>query len=107
MAKYLFETRYTAEGAKGVGREGGSSRRAMVEAMIKGLGGKLEAFYFAFGDVDLYTIVELPDHAAAAAVSIAVSQGGGATTKTIVLIPPEDIDRAAKKTVDYRPPGPH
>jgi len=27
MAKYLFEARYTAEGAKGLAREGGTGRR--------------------------------------------------------------------------------
>ena len=63
IGKYLFEARYTAEGARGVAREGGSGRRA------------------------------------------AVNQAGAASVKTVVLIAPEDMDKAAKKTVDYRPPG--
>lgn len=105
MAKYLFEARYTLEGAKGVAREGGTGRRAAIAKMTEGMGGKLEAFYYAFGDVDAYVIVELPDNATAAAVALAVNQGGGATVKTIVLIPPEDMDKAGKKSVDYRAPG--
>ncbi len=59
MAKYLFEARYTTEGAKGVAHEGGTGRRAAVAKMTEGLGGKLEAFYYAFGDVDAYVIVDL------------------------------------------------
>lgn len=105
MAKYLIEARYTIDGAKGIAREGGSARRAAVAKAVAGVGGKLEAFYFAFGDVDAYVIAEMPDDVAAAAVALAVAQGGAAGLKTIVLITPEDMDKAAKKAVDYRPAG--
>jgi uncharacterized protein with GYD domain len=105
MAKYLFEARYTPEGAKGVAREGGSGRRAAIAKMTEGLGGKLETFYYAFGDVDAYVIVDLPDSVAAAAAALAVNQGGAASVKTVVLIPPEDMDKAGKKAVEYRAPG--
>jgi len=105
MAKYLFEAHYTPEGAKGVAREGGSGRRAAVAKMTEGLGGKLETFYYAFGEVDAYVIVDVPDNITAAAIALAVNQGGGASVKTVVLISPEDMDKAGKKAVDYRPPG--
>ena len=105
MAKYLFEARYTAEGAKGVAREGGSGRRAAVVKMVEGLGGKEETFYYAFGDVDAYVIFDLPDNVTTAAIALAVNQGGGATVKTVALISPEEMDMAGKKSVDYRPPG--
>lgn len=105
MAKYLFEARYTAEGTKGLLREGGSGRRAAVAEMAEGLGGKLESFYFAFGDIDAYAIVDVPDSINAAAVALAVNQSGGASVKTVVLMTPEDVDKASKKAVDYRPPG--
>jgi uncharacterized protein with GYD domain len=105
MAKYLFEAHYTPEGAKGVAREGGTGRRAAVAKMTEGLGGKLETFYYAFGEVDAYVIVDVPDNITAAAVALAVNQGGGASVKTVVLISPEDMDKAGKKSVDYRPPG--
>ena len=105
MAKYLIEARYNSEGAKGITREGGTGRRAAIAKMAEALGGKLEAFYFAFGDVDAYVVVDLPDNVSVAAAALAVNQGGAATTKTIVLITPEDMDTAAKKAVEYRPPG--
>jgi uncharacterized protein with GYD domain len=105
MTKYLFETHYSVEGAKGIAREGGTGRRAAVAKMLEGLGGKLEAFYYAFGDVDAYVIIDVPDSVTAAAIALAVNQRGGATVKTVVLISPEDMDKAGKKAVDYRPPG--
>jgi uncharacterized protein with GYD domain len=105
MAKFLFEARYTPEGAKGVAKDGGSARRAAIAKMAEGMGGKLESFYFAFGGVDAYVVVDLPDNVSAAAAALAVNQGGAASVKTIVLVSPEDMDKAGKKSVDYRAPG--
>jgi uncharacterized protein with GYD domain len=105
MAKYLVEGRYTTEGSKGLAREGGTGRRAAAAKAIEGLGGKLESFYYAFGDVDVYAIFDAPDHVSATALSLAVSQGGGVNLKTVVLMTPEEMDQAGKKAVDYRPPG--
>jgi len=105
MAKYLFEASYTAEGAKGLAKEGGSSRRKKVEKMVKAADGTLEAFYYAFGPTDVYLIVDLPDAASAAALSLAVNQSGAVQLRTQVLITPDEMDQAAKKTVKYRAPG--
>ena len=105
MPKYLFQASYTSEGAKGIRKAGGSQRRAAVKKLIEAAGGKLEAFYFAFGKTDAIIIAELPDQASAAGISLAVGAAGAATTRTTVLITPEEIDAAAKQTVDYRPPG--
>jgi uncharacterized protein with GYD domain len=105
VAKFLIRASYTTEGAKGVQSAGGTSRRDAVAATAEGLGGKLEAFYFAFGGTDAYVLLELPDNVGAAAVSIAVNTSGGATCDVVVLLTPEDIDAAAKLSVDYRPPG--
>jgi uncharacterized protein with GYD domain len=105
MPKYLIQAAYTAEGAKGLAKEGGSKRRASVEDMIKKVGGKMEGFYFAFGDADAVIIVDLPDAATAAAVSLAVGGSGAVKSKTTVLLTAEEMDQAAKKTVGYRAPG--
>jgi uncharacterized protein with GYD domain len=105
MAKYLAEARYTAEGAKGLAREGGTRRRAAAAKAVEGLGGKLEAFYYAFGDVDAYVIYDVPDNVSAAAIALAVSQSGTISTKTVVLMTPEEMDQASKKAVDFQPPG--
>jgi len=105
MPKYLFEASYTEEGVKGLIKDGGSKRRAAVEALAKGLGGRVEAFYFTYGEADALVIVDLPDSASATAASLAVGASGAARVKTTVLITPEEVDQAVKKTVQYRPPG--
>jgi uncharacterized protein with GYD domain len=105
MAKYLLETNYTLEGIRGVKAKGGSARVAAATELVEGLGGKVESFYFAFGGSDVFAIVDLPDHVSAAAAALTVSAGGGATTKTISLITPEEMDAAAKMQATYRPPG--
>jgi len=105
MPKYMFITNYTSEGAKGVLSAGGTARRTAAAAAIKAVGGKLESFYFGFGERDAYVVVDLPDDEAAAAVALAVNASGGATVKTTVLLTPEQVDEAAKRSVDYRPPG--
>lgn len=107
MPKYLAEGRYTADGAKGLAHEGGSLRRADIAKTIESAGGKLEAIYFAFGDADFYTIFDVPDNIAAAALSVAANQTGFLLSKTVVLITPDEMDQAIKKakTIEYLPPG--
>ena len=105
MPKYLVEARYTVEGTKGLVREGGSGRRAAVAKTIESVGGKVEALYFAFGDVDVYVIVDVPDNVSAAAVSLAANQSGAIVSKTIVLLTPEEMDKSVQKPVSFRPPG--
>src|SRR5438105_2403555 len=105
MPKFLVKASYTAEGGKGGQGAGGTSRRDAVARMAEGLGGSLESFYFAFGETDAYVVLDLPDNRTAAAASIAVSTAGSATSEVVVLLAPEDIDAAAKLSVDYRAPG--
>ena len=105
MAKFLIEASYTPEGVKGVQSAGGTSRTEAVAQVCESLGGKLESFHFAFGDSDAYVIVDLPDNESAAAVALTVNAGGAVATKTVVLLTPDEVDAAAKRSVDYRPPG--
>jgi uncharacterized protein with GYD domain len=104
VSKYLIQASYTAEGAKGLRKAGGTARRAAVQKMVEGLGGRLEAFYFTFGENDAHAILDLPDNLTAAAISLAVTSTGAVSTKTTVLLTPEEIDLAVKSPVDYRPP---
>ena len=105
MPKYLVQANYVGEGVKGLLKEGGSSRRAAVENLIKSGGGKLETFYYAFGKTDLFVIADMPDNASMAAVTLMVASSGVINLKTTVLMTPEELDNAAKKTPIYRPPG--
>jgi uncharacterized protein with GYD domain len=105
MPKYLLEASYTAEGARGLLKDGGVKRRQAAEQAIKSAGGTIEAFYFAFGDTDAIVIVEAPDHAAVTAAALAINGSGLVRAKTIVLLTPEEVDHASKRSVSYRGPG--
>jgi uncharacterized protein with GYD domain len=105
MPKYLIQANYVGEGLKGLLKEGGSSRRATIEKLLGSVGGRVEAFYYAFGDTDAFVIVDLPDNVTAAALSLTINATATVTVKVTALLPPEEIDAAAKKTLAYRPPG--
>jgi uncharacterized protein with GYD domain len=105
MPTYLFEATYTSEGVRGLARENASSRRTAFEQTITQLGGQLEAFYYAFGAVDVYAIAQMPDHNSAMAVSLAVKQSAAMEFRIIVLLTPEEMDQAIAHTVAYRAPG--
>lgn len=105
MPKYLFEASYTVEGLKGLLKDGGSKRREDLKEAVKQLGGSLEAIYFAFGDEDVFSIVDMPDNVSATAIAMAITGSGAARIKTVVLLTPEEVDQATKKSVKYRAPG--
>jgi uncharacterized protein with GYD domain len=105
MPKYLVQGSYVGEGLKGLLEEGGSGRRAVVDAMLKEMGGTLESFYYAFGKDDVLGIAEFPDNATAAAFSLAANGSGQLKVRTTVLMSPEEVDEATKKTVNFRPPS--
>ncbi|HLQ34588.1 MAG TPA: GYD domain-containing protein [Chloroflexota bacterium] len=81
-----------------------SKRRAAAEQAAKSVGGKIESFYFAFGGADAFVIADVPDHASASAVSLAVSASGGAHCKTIVLMTPEEVDASVSSPFPLHDP---
>jgi uncharacterized protein with GYD domain len=105
MPKYMIQASYVGEGLKGLLKEGGTKRRETVAQVIEGMGGKLESFYYTFGDYDVVGIAEMPDNVSAVAFSLMVNASGAINAKSTVLLTPEEVDQATKKSVDYRPPG--
>ena len=86
MPKYLVKASYSAEGTRGLLKDGGTGRKNAIEGLINSVGGSVEAFYYAFGDDDLIWICDLPTRSDAIATyalcgfanfgSIAVMIGG-------------------------------
>lgn len=105
MPKFMIKASYSADGARGLLKEGGSARRAAVQKLVEGIGGRVEAFYYAYGEDDAYVITDVPDAASGLAISLAVNASGAVRLSTIPLITPEEIDAAVKKSVAYRAPG--
>ena len=86
MPKYLLQASYTTEGTKGLLQEGDSSRRSAVQKAVEDVGGKLKAFYYAFGESDGFVIVDVPDNASAAAIPLAINATGAIATKTTARV---------------------
>ena len=107
MPKYLAKAKYTApDGVRGLIADGGSGRVEAVKALVESVGGTVESFYFALGEIDAYVIVDVPDAASGISVSLAVNASGLATTETVALLTPEEMDAAAKLSPRYDAPGP-
>ena len=106
MPKYLFRGSYSQEGIKGVMKEGGSARKAVATALAQSVGGRLEAFYFAFGAHDFFAVADLPDNAAAVVVAATIGASGAMSSlETVPLLTPDEADEAAKRSASYRAPG--
>ena len=105
MAKYLLQATYSAEGIKGVAKDKASGRKAAIEKALAGVGAKLEAMYYVFGDYDAVLIVDAPDNVAMATVSFTTCGTGLARIKTVPLLTIEETDQAVSRSVAYRGPG--
>ncbi|MBL1100596.1 GYD domain-containing protein [Streptomyces coffeae] len=105
MPKYLVTVSYSVSGTKGLLADGGTGRREAVRRELQSCGGTLESMYFAFGEHDLYAVVDMPDNVSMAATSITARASGAVYSKAVPLLSPEDLDAATKMQVDYRPPG--
>lgn len=105
MPTYLWRASYTTDGVKGLIKDGGTKRRAAVQQAIEQAGGKLHAFYFALGEADVFSIAEFPDVATAVAVSVAVNASGVVHLSSTLLVSPEEVDAAVKKSIAYKAPG--
>ena len=105
MPKYLIQAIYTPEGLKGLMKDKGSGRKAAVDKLLASIGGKVESFYYSFGENDVVIIADVPDNASAAALAIATTSSGLVRIKTTPLLTIEETDKALQKSVTYRGPG--
>ena len=101
----LAAASYTAEGVKGLLKDGGTARVNAASQLLTALGGTVESFYFALGSSDAYVVVDMPDNATMAAAVFAVNSSGAVTANTTVLLTAEEVDEACAKSPAYQPPG--
>jgi uncharacterized protein with GYD domain len=107
VSKHALFFTLKGETVKGL-MERPSDREKVVTELVAGAGGKLEAYYWMFGQYDGFVIVEMPDAAAAAAVSMAVSSTGAfGHVETHELIPAGSLAGILQtaKGLTYSPPG--
>jgi len=105
MAKFLVRGKYIGEGIQGLMKDGGTGRRAVIEKLAGSLDGKVECVYYAFGEWDIYGIIDMPDNASMTAFSLRASASGMVSLSTIPLMTIEEIDDAVGKKSEFRAPG--
>ena len=105
MGMYLIRASYTSAGIQGVLKDGGTGRRAAIEALAKSVGGSIESCYWALGEDDVFITADLPDNIAAAAIAATVGATGAASVRSTALLTAEDMDAAIAKHPSYRAPG--
>ena len=98
--RHLQLRRYEGRAARGRQRAPQDDRRHG-----RNLDGELESFYYAFGENDVYSVVDLPDNVAAAAMGSHITAGGMVRCRITVLVTPEEMDKSARTKMYYRPPG--
>ena len=97
MAHYLVQASYSKEGI-GQLLANPQDRAAAVRPVIESMGGKLESFFFAFGDYDVIPVAELPDNVSAAALAMAVGATPGLSSyKTTALLTMDEAMEAMRK----------
>jgi len=105
MTKFMFHGSYTAPGAAGILKDGGSGRMTAIEALAASVGGSVESAYWAVGADDFYITCDLPDSKAAAALSLAVGASGAVRITTAELFSAADVDEIVGRRAAYRAPG--
>jgi|GraSoiStandDraft_30_1057271.scaffolds.fasta_scaffold3659205_1 uncharacterized protein with GYD domain len=106
MPKFLARVTLNAEGVRLLRQDKGSGRRAAVTRSVEAAGGKVEAFYFAYGQDDTIIIADYPDAASATAVSLVGNSTGVVRVSMTPLITVEEMDRAVDKAATLPSPGP-
>ena len=107
MAHYLIQASYSKEGIGDL-IANPQDRAAAVRPVIEGMGGKLESFYFAFGDYDVIAVAEFPDNVAAAALAMAIGGSPGISSyKTTPLLTMDEAMQAMRQAsgTGYRSPA--
>ena len=70
------------------------------------LGGTLEAYYWCYGDTDFMCIMDVPDSAKIAKLSLSIGASGTFNGKLTPLITVEEMDDICDADIgDFRLPG--
>ncbi len=107
MPHYMFQGRYSTQAIKAM-VDSPQDREAAARTLIEAAGGKLQAFYFCFGQEDVVAIMEFPDDKSMAACAMVLGASGalagGATTKLLTASEAQSAMSAGKALVgSYKP----
>lgn len=107
MPHYLIQVAYTPESWAAMSKNP-QDRAALIRPAVEALGGRVESFYFSFGDYDVTAIAQFPTNVDAGAFAISATAGGGVRAyKTTPLFDAEESMEAMRRSAmtGYAPPG--
>jgi uncharacterized protein with GYD domain len=102
--RYLFRAAFTVDGMQNLQKQSATAFKAGVAKVFDSVGGKLESWYFDYGDSTAYGFVDYPDEIAAATAQASVNAGGFARVTYRPVLSAEDADKALARSVATRPP---
>ncbi len=107
MTKYMVLFTFKGETLKAFMKKP-SDRAAVVSEAAESVGGRLESYYWMLGQYDGFAILDLPDSAAAARLSLSIASSGAFThLETHELFSSQDVLQLmrASEAVEYSAPG--
>jgi len=94
MPKYMYSGNYNQKGVAGLLKDGGRARHAEAKRIAEGIGGTLEAYYWAYGSTDFFMIMDVPSEALAIKLSLRVGASGVFSGNLTPLISVEQMEEA-------------
>ena len=109
MPLYLARVKVSKEYMSAV-VERPEDRLTTTTRLLKGIGGRLHNYFFAFGEYDIILLYELPDNVTAASLSMVLSASSSATEiETTPLLTMQEAVGAMHKSRQamavYQPPA--
>jgi uncharacterized protein with GYD domain len=92
MAQFIMLTNLTADGVKTL--KNNPARVAEVNKEVEQLGAKVLHQWATLGQYDFVSVVEAPDEATMAKVSVELGSRGTTSSCTLAAIPAEDFAKA-------------
>jgi uncharacterized protein with GYD domain len=106
MALYMVQFGYTADAWTSLTKHP-ENRTAPIQALAQKMGCRMEGLYYSFGEYDGFVLVEAPDETTMTAfVVAALAPGHLRTTKTTLLLRPDQVVEATKKAAAQSFKGP-
>ena len=60
---------------------------------------------YAFGHDDVFGVADMPDNVSTAAPALVITASGASKARTVILLTPEEIDKATKMSISCLPLG--
>ena len=106
MPRYMYSGNYTEKGAAGLLKDGGKARYDEAERIANAMGGTLHGYYWAYGSMDFFMIMDIPSQAMAIKFSLHVGASGVFNGKLTPLISVDEMDEATSTELpSMRLPG--